>query len=206
VNFAERWTADWKALGPTLPDPDTLDSLLDAYRDPLRFYHTLQHLEECLNQLDASALADETRGEVAIALWFHDSVYDSHASDNEARSAAWAIEALRQAGHGGPTAARVQELILATRHLTAPQPGPEALMVDIDLAILGAPATRFDEYDQQIRQEYAWVPATEYREGRHRVLAGFLERPRIYSTPSFLKRFESQARINLKRAIARLEA
>ena len=36
----------------------------------------------------------------------------------------------------------------------------EQLLVDIDLAILGADTARFAEYQTQIRREYAHVPAT----------------------------------------------
>jgi predicted metal-dependent HD superfamily phosphohydrolase len=60
-----------------------------------------------------------------------------------------------------------------------------AVLCDADLAILGAEPERFDHYDRQIREEYAWVPEPVYRQKRGEVLAGFLERPRIYRTRPF---------------------
>ena len=78
-------------------------------------------------------------------------------------------------------------------------------MVDIDLAILGAPEIRFDEFDQQVRAEYAHVPDDEYRPARQRVLATFLHRPCIYSTPRLRTALEARARANLERALARLQ-
>jgi predicted metal-dependent HD superfamily phosphohydrolase len=50
----------------------------------------------------------------------------------------------------------VRDLILATRHDVSPPGGDAALLVDVDLAILGSPAERFDEYERQVRQEYSW--------------------------------------------------
>jgi predicted metal-dependent HD superfamily phosphohydrolase len=48
----------------------------------------------------------------------------------------------------------VRDLILATRHDVSPPAGDAALLVDVDLAILGSPVERFDEYEHQVRQEY----------------------------------------------------
>lgn len=49
---------------------------------------------------------------------------------------------------------RVHTLIMATEHTAASLAGDAALLVDIDLAILGAAPTRFAEYERQIRQQY----------------------------------------------------
>jgi predicted metal-dependent HD superfamily phosphohydrolase len=99
---------------------------------------------------------------------------------------------------------RVRQLILATRHDAAPVSPDAALVVDVDLAILGAPADRFDEYEQQVRQEYAWVPGFLFRRKRRQILEAFLARPYLFHTPSFRTSYEDQARANLERAIERL--
>src|SRR6185295_1221583 len=114
-------------------------------------------------------------GEVEIALWFHDAVYDVHRHDNERRSADWARDALAGAGVAATAIARVEALVMATRHATTtPGSADEELLVDIDLAILGADAARFAEYAAQIRREYAHVADAEFRAGRSAVLAAFL--------------------------------
>ena len=76
--------------------------------------------------------------------------------------------------------------------------------MDVDLAILGAPPERFDEYERQIRAEYAHVSDEAFRAGRMKVLQVFLARPGIYSTDRMRKDFEDQARRNLRRSIERL--
>ena len=78
------------------------------------------------------------------------------------------------------------------------------LLADIDLSILGATAERFDEYEVQVRQEYAWVPGPLFRRKRGAILQAFLARPSLYSTPWLRGRFEAQARSNLQRSVARL--
>ena len=85
--------------------------------------------------------------------------YDSHRSDNEDASARLAAAALAQLGVPGQTVHDVTELILATRHRAVPSDPDSALLVDIDLAILGQAADVFDAYEEAIRVEYASASA-----------------------------------------------
>jgi predicted metal-dependent HD superfamily phosphohydrolase len=204
MTLVDRWNGDWADLGTPPPDSRTLAELLERYTEPQRAYHTLQHLGECFAAFDSSRGLAERPGEVAIALWFHDAIYDSHSAENEARSAAWAEAVVLAASGGKEVGSRVRDLILATRHLQVPEPGDQALLLDIDLAILGADADRFEEYEAQVRREYAWVPEAAYRVNRVRLLAGFLARPHIYTTSYFSERLEGRARANLRRSITRL--
>lgn len=79
-----------------------------------------------------------------------------------------------------------------------------ALLLDIDLSILGASRAEFDIYDQAICSEYRHVPEDMYREKRASVLEGFLRRDRRYLTEWGYERWEAPARANLARAIAEL--
>lgn len=198
------WSAAWRAFGVAAPD-GLHDELLAAWSEPQRHYHTLQHLGECL------ALAEELRdemdhpAEVILALWFHDAVYDVRAHDNEAQSAQWAGRALREAGASADARKRIMDLIMATCHGAADAPPgsrDSAILVDIDLAILGSPKSRFAEYEAQIRAEYAWVAPDVLTVKRREVLRGFLARERIYVTGTMYARLEIQARRNLSRAVA----
>ena len=198
--FGERWQQLWQGIGTPAP-AGLLDALLAAWREPQRHYHTLQHLEECLDYFDDVRAQSEHACEIELALWFHDAVYDVHAHDNEARSADWALRALAGAGLVPASCERVAGLVMATAH-HAPSPSPDAqLLTDIDLAILGAPPARFAEYERQIRAEYAHVPAALFAHKRREVLQGFLARERIYQTAHFGARLESQARANLSHAL-----
>lgn len=129
-------------------------------------------------------------------------MYDVKAHDNEARSADWAVTALQAAGVSAEVQTRVHALIMATKHTAAPLAGDAALLVDIDLAILGAAPSRFAEYERQIRQEYAWVPKDVFVEKRRAVLQGFQDYPRIYTSAFFYNRLEACARSNLQSSCA----
>jgi len=197
------WDAAWADLA--LPAPAAaFDALIERYSEPHRAYHTLRHLEECFVLFAGARDLCAHPGEVAIALWFHDAVYDPKSADNEEHSAQWAQRILRDVGAAPEAQKRVVDLVLATRHEAQPQSQDARVLVDIDLAILGAEAARFDEYEKQVRAEYAHVPAFLFRKGRAKILKQFLARPAIYSTDSFRNRFETRARANLARSLAKL--
>ena len=181
------------------------ERLLGAWSEPHRAYHAPQHLAECLDLLAEADVSGQQATMLGLALWFHDAVYDVRGSDNEELSAAWAVAALTDLGVPAPTVSEVERLVLATRHLGSATPGSDELaswMLDIDLSILGAPAARFCEYEQQIRVEYSWVPADEYALARRRVMHHFAEQARAGA----LYRTAWGRRVLLPRAMQNLSA
>jgi predicted metal-dependent HD superfamily phosphohydrolase len=194
----------WQRLGATTPPEPVFTRLYQAYSEPHRAYHNVTHLCHCLEELAAARSLAEHPDEVEIPLWFHDAVYEPLAKDNEQRSAAWAEQELEQAGIAAAVRQRVQALIRATKHDQPPTTSDAQLMVDIDLAILGQPATRFEEYEAQIRQEYAMVPEAAFRQGRAAILDIFLQRLAIYHTDYFRQQYEAVARQNLTRSVLSL--
>ena len=198
------WRRAWSEVGANGSGEALRLRLADAWREPQRRYHTLQHLAECLAHLEPVRQLAGAPAEVELALWFHDAVYDVRGHDNEARSAAWTRDELLAAGLAD-AAGRVHDLVMATRHAALPETADEALLVDIDLAILGASEERFAQYEAQVRAEYAWVDDAVFRSRRRDVLTGFLARPTIYATAHFRALLEAAARTNLERSIARLE-
>ena len=187
----------WAGFGVVGKDEAHFDRLVAQYCQPHRAYHNLEHIRECLEHLDAARHLAARPIEVELAIWFHDAIYDPQRTDNEERSALLAEETLRAVGSEMETARRVGDLIRLTTHTSQDLTGDEALLCDVDLAILGAEPGRFARYDADIRQEYDWVPEDVYRRERMRVLERFLERPRIYRTPFFYDRLERQARANI---------
>jgi predicted metal-dependent HD superfamily phosphohydrolase len=188
---AERWSTVWRALNLLLP-PHWHERLLASYSEPQRHYHTGQHLNECLHEFNEARALCMDALLVELAIWFHDVVYDPRAQDNEERSAGLAAECLRFAKAGDEICLVVTGLVLATKHHVAATPD-QALLIDVDLSIFGKPANRYEEYERQIREEYAWVPARVFAEKRAEVLQRFLDRPRIYTSEHFFHRYEDRA-------------
>lgn len=198
------WQRAWTALGASGDGLALRQRLLEAWSEPQRQYHTLQHLEESVAMLEPQLALAGHPGELEMALWFHDAVYDVKGDDNEARSAHWATRELQAASVPAAAIERVQQLIMATCHDALPETVDARLLVDVDLAILGSTPDRFAEYELQVRQEYAWVPGLLFRRKRRALLAQFLARPRIYNTDVFQQALEMSARGNLRRSLARL--
>lgn len=200
----QSWSRTWQALAANGTGQGLKAQILACYSEPHRHYHTLQHLNECLAQLEQYRKLAEYPEEVEIALWFHDAVYDTHRQDNEARSAAWAALELAKAGVSTERIERVNELIMASCYHALPEGSDQKLLVDIDLAILGAEKPRFMEYESQVRKEYFWVPEELFCEKRGEILRAFLLRAQIYNTELFRDRFEHRAHENLNGSVKQL--
>ncbi len=186
--------------------------LCDRYQAPGRYYHTLEHVVECLDHL---AWWDHETGEstpcvVSLAVWYHDLVYDPRRSDNEARSAERAHDVALELGWSTGEAAAVRRLVMATAHLpsaglsqsrsdrAASQSGPWSDLVhDVDLVILGAPRARYQRYRADVRSEYSHVPDELYTAGRGKILRDFRSRSSIYRLPPFERVFGREARANI---------
>lgn len=139
-----------------------------------------------------------------LALWAHDVIYDPHAADNEARSAAWFAQHFADSHLTDQQHYRVHKLIMATVHPHPPTDADMALLQDIDLSILGADAELYDRYEGWIRREYDFVPEAAFRKGRSAVLRSFLDQDVIYHTAKLIERLEVSARDNLNRALGKL--
>ena len=197
----QNWQRTWQDLGLPQTDLALLHTLLERYAEPHRKYHTQQHLEACLKHFDAVRHVATHPAEIELALWFHDAVYEIRGAHNEAQSADWARDVLWTAGASSEVAARVHALVIATCHNAQPQTADQEILLDVDLAILGAPAPIFDAYETQVRAEYMAVPDDQFRKGRRNILEGFLARRQVFHTPYFNELCEVQARANLKRSI-----
>ncbi|MBD2234854.1 HD domain-containing protein [Phormidium tenue] len=202
MNLSARWSVLWHQLNLPLPNPQVFGDLCDRYTESQRAYHTLQHLNECLGWFDRTCDLAENPAAVELALWFHDVIYDTHRADNEQQSADYAVQVVNSVGGGSWLQQSVHDMILATKHDATPSAVDMRLVVDIDLAILGAEMDRFAQYDAQIRQEYAWVPEPLFCQKRAEILQSLLNRPSIFATDFLRERLEPQAQRNLHRLLA----
>lgn len=207
------WTTDLGALAPAAPTDRVLDvgrELLRRWTEPHRRYHTTTHLVEmfwALEDLEEAGELSARDGVVGrVAAWFHDAVYAvPDPGDNEAASAALAVERLPALGVTDEEVAVVERIVRASERHELPEGGGlVAAFHDADLWVLAAPSGRFDAYCAQVREEYALVPDPAYRQGRAAVLRPFLDREHVYATRLGRSAWEPRARANLARELDRL--
>ena len=181
------------SLAWPLPDRTELrDRLIAAYSAD-RGYHDGRHLAEVLTRIAELGEGDNT--EVVLAGWFHDAIY-SHSDDNEERSAKLALSWLTEID--GVDAEEVARLVrLTTTHRASPSDRNGGVLCDADLAILAAPAERYAEYVQGVRQEYATLSDEEFRVGRLTVLERLAMKEWLFHTDYARHRWEPTARENL---------
>lgn len=201
----QRWQTVMYQLGAK-PSLDTYQQLVCAYSEPHRHYHTAAHIDACLNHFDKVKSLAQAPAVLEMALWFHDAVYQTQSNQNEQDSADWAVYFLQNSGVAADPCHQVHHLIMATAAHTTHADPDTALMIDIDLAILGQDTQTFANFETQIRQEYAWVPVADYCRRRSQILEAFVQRPPLYQTAYFQERYEAIARSNLQTAIQRLQA
>ncbi|RZF54794.1 metal-dependent hydrolase [Acinetobacter halotolerans] len=175
----------------------TFNKLIAAYSEKQRAYHTIQHLYECLVLVETIRSELNDSNAVALALWFHDAVYDPQAKDNELKS----VELFERYLAQDLQIDRIQKIkrwIAATQKHESTEEVDLQFLLDIDLAILATSPERFEEYEQQIQQEYAWVDPDVYLIKRKEVLAHFYQTESLYQTAYFQQNFEQRAKGNLR--------
>jgi predicted metal-dependent HD superfamily phosphohydrolase len=196
----DRWQElmrSW-AVDPVMADR-AFNEACRCYAGPGRFYHSLDHVMNVLATVDGLGPYAKHLQAVKLAAWLHDVVYDSRAADNEDRSAEYAERLCDE--FSIPTGGLASSLILTTKSHDAGGDDDAKVLIDADLAILGADETVYRAYAENIRREYAWVPESEYRTGRQHVLETFLARPTIFH---LLRHLEEPARRNIAAEIVRL--
>ncbi|MCA1991090.1 MAG: hypothetical protein LDL41_03450 [Coleofasciculus sp. S288] len=204
----ETLKSNWESLlQPFQLDPRVTQrvflDLVTAYSSAARFYHTLEHIQHILEIINELRLLATNFPALQLAAWFHDAIYDSRANDNEEKSADYTVVALNQLEIPIVIIDRVKLLILTTKtHQALTTDLDSQILLDADLAILGADELDYHAYARAIRQEYSWVPDKLYQLRRKQLLHNFLNREKIYFTNHLFNKLEARARRNLQEEIA----
>lgn len=206
----------WQHLGQTLAKqcehPPAREALMaqgrrlcKAYAARGRHYHGLEHVAALLKLWREHQQDLKHPEQVALAIWYHDAVYNALRKDNEQRSAQWARQDLQRWGLPTHFIKNVVQMIALTAHHHAlPETVSQDLLwfLDFDLSILGAEPEVYTRYVEQVRKEYRWVPEVLYRQGRVKVLKHMLQQDFLYYTPLFRQHKERPARENIRKEIA----
>jgi predicted metal-dependent HD superfamily phosphohydrolase len=193
----------WRRVSQVSGDA-LFQELVQKYSEPHRHYHNLSHIASCLEEAKKLGLTEKSQVLIELAIWFHDAIYDLKSKNNERKSAEFFRQIASQSEIDPIITQKVCKMILATEKHELPEgiEIPELkTFLDIDLSILGSNAERFQKYNEDIRQEYSWVPSILYHFKRKQILRAFLDREELYFTPEFKAKYETQARKNLLSAL-----
>lgn len=197
----------WKRLMSTFElglNQNIFETLITLYSEKHRAYHTIEHITACIDHLEQNIKFAQRPNEIELSLWFHDAIYNPYSKTNEEDSAAMAVTFLNNCNIKCDVISRIERLILITKSHNDINSPDEAIMIDIDLSVIGAPPNIFDQYERNIRFEYKYVPYFIYKKKRKAILQGFLDVPRIYHTDIFHDLWDKQARQNITRSLAYL--
>ena len=182
------------------------------YNKPQRVYHSLQHIQQLFGQFDQVKDNLHEPHIIALAIYYHDVIYEPTRSDNELKSAEYAVESLT-----GYLSAEQSQHIYALIMMTASHQidkwsnerekySDAAYLLDMDLSVLGSSWSEYEHYAHAVRQEYTHVSDGDYRVGRMAVLKELLAHPTLYLTDYYYARLEKQVRKNIEHEITLLHA
>ena len=171
------------------------------YSGKKRYYHTLLHIENLLNQLIEIKNEINSRETILFAVYYHDIVYNPLKTDNEERSAEFAETRMKRIFIPHQIIESCKAQILATKKHIINKDIDTNYLIDADLSILGQNWNIYSNYSQNVRKEYMEYSDIIYYSGRKKVLNHFLEMERIFKTNYFYYKFEQQARKNLQKEI-----
>lgn len=184
------------------------------YNETQRVYHSLQHIRQLFGQFEQIKQHLNEPHIIALALFYHDVIYEPTYVNNELKSAEYAVEAL-SSYLTGEQCQYIYTLIMMTashqiddidKNSDKAKESDAAYLLDMDLSILGASWSEYEQYAQAVHQEYAHISNVDYHVGRVKVLKKLLGHPTLYLTDYYHSHLEEQARENIKREIKILRA
>ena len=166
----------WKKVDSSVKGQEYFENvILERYSELHRYYHDYSHLVEIFIKLEEiskiSSLKEIVKNEereLILQTFFHDLVYDPKSKDNEEASAKMFEDYYKQED---TIKSKVVAGILATKsHSQATKYNVNDVFLDLDLSILAGSPEKFQEYENNIRKEYFFVPEDVYLEARGKIM------------------------------------
>lgn len=187
---------------------EEMSMLTTLYAQPHRHYHNINHINDCLTELEnipAKLITDTEREIVEVAIWYHDAVYNPYSRKNEINSAALYSQRSYRTAFGKA----VYDAIIATGFHTITQtadrmiyidsgmPLTTQVMLDIDLSGFGKPWNICKRHSENIYMEYPNTSTLEFYQGRIKFLETINARESLYYTDYFKEKYHKQSKENI---------
>ena len=190
--------------------PGAWEALRAGYEEPHRGYHSWRHIDVLIAELERHRALAERFDLILAAIFWHDVVYTTRASDGAPRPDAdnvrdSAAMFRRYSAMSEADTAAVAALIMATAdHVAARGNGDLDLFLDLDLSPLALPWDEFTRNTADIHKEFAWIPEREFLMGHGAILERFLSAKHLYRRPETRAAWEARARENIGRWVPEL--
>lgn len=170
-----------------------------AYSHKNRYYHNLSHLEKMFGELENIESEIDNLDCLKFAIFYHDIIYKATKKDNEYQSALFFKKRIKKTSF--LFIDLCFEQIMATKEHQLSACNDTNIFIDLDLTILGQSWESYNLYFQNIRKEYKVYPDFLYNKGRKKALLHLMGEDNLFKTPSFINKYEEQARKNLAKEI-----
>ncbi|BCE01195.1 dephospho-CoA kinase [Marinicellulosiphila megalodicopiae] len=199
----------WNALpiGDSLLANQIFLDLMNHYSESHRTYHNIGHLVELFEYFEQYKYKLNDPTSVAMALFFHDVIYDVSSSSNEKNSTIYARKALKKLNVDVKIIDRVEALInMTASHDVTDNDEDSKLFLDMDMAILGVSNTQYIKYCKAVECEYlSHYSIEQFKKGRKDFLSVFKEKDRVFLTDEFENTLGENVFVNIKSEYLKLQ-
>lgn len=149
-------------------EEDNIKHLEIQWRNPNRYYHTIDHLIQILKDIEDNhwfkGLELCEKNAILLAAFYHDAIYNPRAKDNEDQSKKYFLRSYK--GKDQMMVKRVCELIEVTKYRKRPFGRLERILWDADNAIFKKEYDEILKNEILIRKEYKHLSTPTYKKGR----------------------------------------
>jgi predicted metal-dependent HD superfamily phosphohydrolase len=190
------------------PSLSEFKKLKKAYSEPGRFYHTFQHIAECIRFVNRNYGSGSDAVLVKFALFYHDIFYDVNRKDNEELSAQAWEEYSKASGLNGKLllgSHKVADLIrmTAAHKVEANASLIYKMMSDADMHIFLCPDHHYLDYAKNVWREYQGFGKEAYLKGRQAFLDTVDPKSMFYTHQARQLVHHAIANLDLERTILR---
>jgi len=204
---------------------DLLHTIFIKYGENHRFYHSIEHIIHMLDKIDEigahSGLSKKDSTILKAATWYHDIYYDPFnfhpRLSNEFFSGAIANVELGELGLNTENFAFIDNVRYLITLTQSHEPRPylnidintQHIFIDADMSILGETSEKYEEYSEQITDEYfsnsLLVTPLFFYKKRSEFLRKTLANKPIFYTSYMRDQYEEQACTNIRNEIDNLD-
>jgi predicted metal-dependent HD superfamily phosphohydrolase len=152
-----------------------VNTLLSMWNESHRSYHTLNHLNDVIDQINEnkSIYSEKEYEKLMLTALFHDCVYNPMSSTNEEDSANFLMECVVDKSNSDVL--EVKQMILDTKTHQATTNLSESFN-HYDMSIVERDFEQLLEWENGISEEFSVYPKDEYKVGRLKFLESLLDK------------------------------